>query len=372
MMPAKPRARTLATSVDEFEKMFAKDFATTTLRKGGDIKPYAVIPTGSVLLDVALKIGGWPVGRVCEVWGPEHAGKTTLMMMAVREAQRAYPDKMCAWVDIEQTFDEDWAEKQGVDRARLWRPDPGPQTAQEAADMVRRFVESGLCSLVIIDSVGAMIGQSEFDKDADEVAKVAEVANIVTRMVKQCSPLGARNGTTTMVVNQVRAANVGNAMAGRGPSTTTTGGWALKHITTVKVRVGRGGDAPKYVTIDGERVPVGYQMLAKVEKNKCAPYGTQAQIWLYNQATKKYGPVGVDQIGEAWDLGTRYNIIKRGGANYTFPDGEVVRTADKAEEYLRAHPAVAMDVRSQVLDLLRGEVHEEQDNGSEDLDLSGV
>lgn len=371
-MPAKSRTRTLANSVDEFEKAFAKDFASSTLRKGGEIKPYAVIPTGSIALDVALKVGGWPLGRVCEVWGPEHVGKTTMMMMACREAQRAYPDKMTAWVDVEQTFDETWAEKQGVDRSRLWRPDPAPQTAQEAADMVRRFVESGLCSAVVVDSVGGMIGKSAFEKDADETAKVAEVAGIITRMVQQCSPLGARNGTTTMVVNQVRAANVGNAMPGRGPGTTTTGGWALKHITTIKVKVGRGQDAPKFITIDGERVPVGYPMTAKVEKNKCAPYGSQATIWLYNQATQKYGPVGVDQITEAWDFGTRYGMISRAGANYTFPDGEMIRTADAAEKYLRAHPLLAMDIREQVLELLRGEVHEEHDNGSEDLDLSEV
>jgi recombination protein RecA len=222
--------------------------------------------------------------------------------------------------------------------------------------------------MVVIDSVGGMIGKSEFEKDADE-AVVAEVARIVTRMVKQISPLGADNRTTTLVINQVRANIDGNA---RGPKTGTSGGWALKHITTIRIRVRRGADQAKFVTVGGERVPVGYPMVAIIEKNKCAPYGSQATIWLFNQATTKYGPVGVDMISEAWDFGTRYGIIARGGANYTFPNGEVVRTADAAEKYLRENPVLAQEIREKVLEHLRGEIHEEQDNGSEDLDLSGV
>lgn len=380
MPPAKktaaPKKSAFEAAADEFEAKFARDF-TRPLEDGGEDKPYEVIPTGSIAMDVALKIGGWPEGRVCEIWGPEHVGKTTACMMAAREAQRKHPDKMVGWVDVEQTFDSAWAAKQGVNTkprsegGRFWYF--RPKTAQEAADAVYRFVASGLCSIVIVDSVGGMIGKSSFEKDADEAAKVAEVAGVITRMVLQVSPTGADNGTTTLVVNQVRANIATGGGSFKGPQTKTTGGWALKHITTIKVKVSRGGDAPKYVTVEGERLPVGYPMVAKVEKNKCAPYGSQATVWLFNQATQKYGPVGVDQLGEAWDFGTRYGIISRAGANYTFPNGEVVRTADAAEAYLRDNPVLAMEIRTKVLDLLRGEIHEEQDIvGEDEVDLSEV
>lgn len=378
-MPAKS-ASAMQKAFDEFETKFAKDF-TRPLEDGGEAKPYEVIPTGSIELDAALRIGGWPEGRLSEIWGPEHVGKTTDCMMAARNAQKKHPEKMVGWVDVEQTFDWGWANKQGVNTkpraegGRFWYF--RPQTAQEAADAISRFTSSGLCSLVVIDSVGGMMGKSGFEKDAEETAKVAEVASTVTRMVLRASPTCADNGTTLLLVNQVR--DVVNTGTGKsyGPSTKTTGGWALKHITTVKVRVSRGGDEPKYVTIDGQRIVVGYQQVAKVEKNKCAPYGRQATIWLFNQATERWGPVGVDMITEAWDFGNRYGVIVRAGAYYTFPDGERIKTADKAKDYLRDHPVLADEIREKVLELLRGEVHEEQEQGSTDpnstdVDLSEV
>lgn len=371
----RPKVRAMARSLDEFEAMFAKDF-THPLEDGGEPQSYPVIPTGSIAVDVALKIGGWPEGRISEIWGPEHVGKTTEMMMACREAQIKHPEKMAAWVDVEQTFDFGWANKNGVNTkpraegGRFWYF--RPTTAQEAADAIDRFVASGMCSVVVIDSVGGMIGKSAFEKDADDAAKVAEVASIITRMVLKASPTAAYNGTALLVVNQVRDV-ISTTGQNYGPSTKTTGGWALKHITTVKVSVRAGSDEPKYVTVEGQRVPVGQQIVNKIEKNKCAPKGTQATFWLFNQATETHGPVGVDKIGEAWDFGNRYGIIVRAGAYYTFPDGERLHTAAKAEAYLRDRPVLAGEIREKVLELLRGEIHEEKERPDPDeLDLSDM
>lgn len=329
-----------AAAITKFEESFGKEMGLGVLTRSDKIEPYKVIPSGSLALDAAIGIGGWPCGRVNEIWGPEHAGKTTECMLLVAEAQRTQPDKMAAWVDIEQTFDKKYAKKLGVDLKRLWLLE-NPQTAEEAADAVKRFVMSGLCSVVIVDSVGGMIGKAEFEKEAED-ATVAIVAKVITRMVKQVAPMGKANGTMTMVVNQVRAIIGGNA---KGPTTQSSGGWALKHVTSVKVAVRRG--ETKYLKIDGQDVPIGHDIINKVEKNKCSPYGRTATVTLYNTDTKDHS-VGVDPVAEVVEFGKKYGIIE-GSTWLTLPNGERFNGAGKTKDYLVQHPEVVKELREQVL-----------------------
>lgn len=340
------------SAIEKFEEQFAKEMGAGVLSRSDKITPYEVVSTGSIALDSAVGIGGLPCGRVVEIWGPEHAGKTTLAMLLVATAQRQYPDKMTAWVDMEQTFDKTWAKALGVDLRRLWLVE-NPKTAEDVADATKRFVESGLCSVVVLDSVGGMISKKEFEKESDE-ATVAAVAGIVTRMVKQCSPMGRANGTISVVINQVRA-----IIGSYGGNQQSSGGWALKHITSMKLKVNRGASQPLTVTVDGETIPVAYETTVKVEKNKCAPYGRVASIWIKNQATVKYGAVGIDAVDEALQFGIREGVIAgKGTAWLTLPNGERFNGKDKAKDYLIDHPEVVKEIRDAVMEKL-AEFHEE-------------
>jgi recombination protein RecA len=339
-------------AVAAFEERFGRAMGVE-LTHASEITAYQVIPTGSMTLDAALGVGGYTTGRVHELWGPEHAGKTTLAKLAAAAAQRVQPDKMVAWVDMEQTFDPAWATALGVNIGRLWRPPV--RTAEDVADMLKEFASSGLCSLLVLDSVGSMIGRVEYEKQADEDT-VAIVARIVTRMVRQVAPIVAANGTTVIVINQVRS-NVG----GYGAAQTTSGGWALKHITTTRLKVARGGSDPLTIPVEGKRIPVGHEVSVKVEKNKVAPYGNVASLWIRNRPTDKYGPVGVDQADEAVVMGLRYGVIQQAGAYYTTPDGERVKSRDSLLGHLRSHPGLVEQVRTEVLAKLASSIGEQPD-----------
>ncbi len=340
-------------AVATFEAEFAKDM-------GFDLKSndtYDVVSTGSLNLDYALTVGGMPTGRVIEIWGPEHAGKTTVGCLMAAEYQRKFPNKKVAWVDMEQTFDPVWAEKLGVDVKAMWRPTV--KTAEDTADATKRLVESGLCSLVVLDSVGGMIAKMELQKEADE-ATVGLVAKIVTRMVKQVSPMAKSNGTTVCVVNQVRA-----AIGSYGADETTAGGWALKHVTTIRLRVKR-GSMPHTITKDGKQVPVGHQMSIQVQKNKLGPYGQVAMVWLHNVATDKFGPIGVDVAQETFDFCKRMKLLGTKQGYYLFPDGETeVRGEPAAVQMLRDRDDWRDVLRGKVLASLAGKQIDESEEGAE-------
>lgn len=337
-------------AVAKFEEQFTKTMGMDLRR--GDETSYEVIPTGVLALDSALAVGGFPTGRIVEVWGPQDAGKSSLAILACVEAQNMFPNKMIAWVDMEQTFDSKWAKSLGLDLSRVWRPPV--KTAEDAADQTKKFAMSGLCSMIVLDSIGGMIAKMEIEKDAEE-ATIGLVAKIVTRMVKQCSSICNYNDTTVVVVNQVRA-----QIGGYGPSETTTGGWALRHVTTMKMQVKRG--EPHKVKIDGDDVSVGYEMSIRVQRNKLAPDGVVAKAWFHNRATAKYGPVGVDTIAEAAALGIKYKVISmRAGGYYTMLDDVEVRGKDSVEAYLREHPKQVTEMRKKLLSRLAVEVEVDDD-----------
>lgn len=347
-------------AVSKFEAQFGKDMGID-LSSAGLNDDYEICSTGSLNLDVALTTGGMPTGRVVEIWGPEHAGKTTLACILAAMYQREFPDKKVAWVDMEQTFDPKYARALGVDVEALWRP--VVKTAEDTADATKRFTESGLCSLVVLDSVGGMIAKMELQKEADE-ATVGLVAKVVTRMVKQVSPMAKSNGTTVCVINQVRAV-IGNAY---GPDETTSGGWALKHVTTIRLRVRRG--ATRFVKVKGKEIPCGHEMIVQVQKNKLGPYGQTARIWLSNVPTEKFGPVGVDVAQETFDFAKDYGLFgSKAGGYYMFPDGETeVRGEPAAVELLRQREDFCVILRSKVLAQLEGTIMESDEDSEDESD----
>lgn len=357
------RKKATKSAIDKFEAQFTKDMGVD-LSTNDD---YDVIPTGSMNLDYAIGIGGIPSGRIIETWGPEHAGKTTLNMMLCAQFQKAYPDQKVAWVDMEQTFDPKWAAQLGLDVPAMWRPTV--KTAEDVADATKRLVESGLCSFVVLDSVGGMIAKMEYQKEADE-ATVGLVPKIVTRMVKQCSPMAKANGTTVSVVNQVRA-----KIGGFGPDEDTGGGWALKHVTSLKLHVRRGEQ--RAVNIDGKDVPVGHQMMIRVQKNKMAPYGQVAGVWLSNRPTAKFGPVGIDLAQEVFDHAKRLGLMgSKAGGYYLMPDDTEVRGEPAVVEHLREHEDHREILRSRVIasisDVVRAESEEDAEDPNDPMGIAAM
>lgn len=341
----------------DFATKFAKDYGDGALAPIAKLAPYEVIPTGSLRLDYATGVGGLVEGRLSEWWGVDAIGKSTFCALAAVEAQRKHPDKLVGWIDMEQTLDLPLFKRLGVDVDTMFRF--APNSAEDVADALKDMVRSGEFSYVVVDSIGAMIPEAEKTKDADE-AVVALQAKIVTRMVKIAAAEAPATGTHVALINQVRAAGVGKGMF-KGSPTMTTGGFALKHVTTHKFRLSRTGTPEYMVTIDGEKVKVGHEVAVKVERNKVAPPGRIAEVGLFNTGTEKYGPAGVDKPSEAFGLGTLDSVgaIIRSGAYYTFPDGERIHTADKALEYLRANPDLVEVVRQRAIASLAGEVVED-------------
>src|SRR5882757_7819878 len=334
-----------AKALEEFQAGLAKDMGLEILRTSS--KPTrTVIPTGSLALDAATQIGGYPTSQIVEIWGPSDAGKTTTAMLAVANAQRVFPDQVAGWIDMEQTFDAVWAETLGVDLKRLVLV-PNPHTAEDVSDITKRMVHRGIFSLVVVDSVGAMITRSEYEKESDE-ATVAAVARVVTRLVKQCSAMCKANGTTLMIINQVRA-NIGTY----GGTITRTGGFALTHVTAMRLNL-RAGREKLTIKGDGIDIPVGHEIVAKVEKNKLAPAGYVANFFLINQATEKYGPVGIDKAAEAFKVARDLDLLGTGGGGrYTVPNGteEPLKLVgkDAVVAHFRAHPEQVELIRTAML-----------------------
>jgi recombination protein RecA len=337
---------------NKFIEKFDKTFGADTLKKVVDLPDYEVIPTGVLSLDWALGVGGYVEGRLTEVWGPDALGKTTLALLGMAEAQKKYPDKMVGFIDMEQTFDRELARRLGLDDEHtvVYTPD----SAEAVADAMKMMITSDEFSMIVLDSIGAMIPEAEKEKDADE-ATVALQAKIVTRMVKIAAAEAPKNGVAIIFINQVRS-NVG----GYGPETTTGGGWALKHATTHKIRIKRTGTSVYTVKVDGikEPVPVGHELALVIERNKVASPRKVATFSLFYEPTEKYGPVGVDRVDEAFVIGSRPDIaaIKRSGNTYHLPDGSNHVGREKTIDYLRSAPEVVEQIRDTVLQSVADDV----------------
>lgn len=313
-------------ALKKFEDTFNKRYGEDTLKKSAEINPYEVISTGSITLDHALTVGGYVEGRLVEIWGPDGVGKTTLSLMGIAQAQKKHPQKMVAFVDMEQKLDRAWAVAHGVDLEKLYVY--APSSAEDVSDALKDFCTSGLFSMVVLDSVGAMIPEVEKEKDADE-ATMGNQAKIVTRMVKMNAVAAAQTGTVVILINQVRA------NLGYGADTTTGGGWALKHGTTMKFKLRKTGVPPFKIKIDKEDREVGYQLAVKVERNGVGPRGRDAMFNIFTVPTKKYGPIGVDPADEAATIGIKAEVIEQSGAWYTLPGGERFQGKDSVVAELR-------------------------------------
>lgn len=326
------RARTV------FEAKFAKRFGEGVLKQPDRV----VVSTGSLLLDQELGIGGLLQGRCYEGWGPPSAGKTTMALVMAAEQQKAFPDRLIGWLDVEHTFDLEWARLHGVDTERVMLASPG--TAEDVADMVKDLVSSDLCAMVVVDSIGAMISKKEIERDAEEVT-VGLVAKVVTRMIRMVASAAADHKCTVLVINQVRA-NIG----GWGPETAPGGGFALQHGTSAQLTFRSTSETPPTVGSGREKHVVGKVIAVRVSKNKLAPPNRVANILLTHEASPEYGPVGLDRASEAFQLADRYDLFKdRTGSWYTLRDDSRHNGQEAVRAHLRGHPKLIEEIRTLAL-----------------------
>lgn len=341
---AEPKLTPLQKSMAQFMEKQSKSYGGGVFHQAF-IKPYEVISTGSLTLDRAMIVGGYVEGRLYEIWGHDSAGKTTLAINGLIQAQKKHPDKAVMIIDVEQRFDPKWAQMHGLDLDRLMVV--SPSSAEQVADQLKDSLRTGMFSMIVLDSIGAMLPEKEAEKDAGE-ATVGLHAKLVTRMVKIATYDAVVTGTVVIFINQVRA-----AIGSYGADTTTPGGNALKHCTTAKLAVRRSGGG---ALLDGKD-QVGHLTTVKVERNSVGKAYRSAEYALLYVPTAKYGPMGIDTALEAATVGKEAGILTLGGAWYTNTlNGDRFNGWDKLVTHFRKHPDEVLAIREAALEALSDQV----------------
>ncbi len=325
MSSMKEKMKAVASAIAAIEKQFGKG-AIMPL-DGGEIAEIAVIPTGSVGLDLALGVGGLPRGRVIEIYGPESSGKTTLTLQAIAQAQRA--GGVCAFIDAEHALDVGYARKLGVriEDLLVSQPDHGEQ-ALEIAD---KLVATGAIDLIVVDSVAALVPKAEIEGEMGD-AHMGLQARLMSQALRKLTAATARNHTAVVFINQLRQ-KIGVVY---GNPETTTGGNALKFYASVRLDIRKIGTVK-----NGEQV-IGNRARVKVVKNKVAPPFREAEFDIL------YG-VGVNVPGEIVDLASTAGVFEKSGAFYSFRGERIAQGRDKACAYVAEHPEVSAEVRTLLL-----------------------
>lgn len=315
------RKRALSMALSQIEKQFGKG----SVMRLGDSKVMADIPvisTGSLSLDMILGIGGLPMGRVCEIYGPESSGKTTLTLSVIAEAQKK--GMTCAFVDAEHALDPLYAQKLGVqiDDLLISQPDSGEQ-ALEITDML---VRSGAVDVVVVDSVAALTPKAELEGEMGD-SHMGLTARLMSQALRKLTGNISRSKTLVIFINQIRM-KIGVVF---GNPETTTGGNALKFYASVRLDIRRIGAIKK-----GEEV-IGNQTRVKVVKNKVAPPFKQCEFdILYNE--------GISKEGELVDMGVATNVVEKSGAWFSFKKDRIGQGKDNARQFLKEHPKIAQEI----------------------------
>ncbi len=328
--PNTEKLKALHAAMDKIERSYGKG----SIMKMGDsiVEEIAVIPTGSVALDAALGVGGYPRGRVIEIYGPESSGKTTLAIHAIAEAQKA--GGIAAFIDAEHAFDRFYAEKLGVDIENLWisQPDSGEQALEIAEQLIR----SSAIDIIVIDSVAALTPKAELEGEMGD-SKMGLQARLMSQAMRKLTAAINKTNTTCVFINQLRD-KIGVMF---GNPETTTGGNALKFYASVRLDI-RKGTAIK----EGEDVK-GNQTRVKVVKNKVAPPFKKAEFDIM------FGE-GISRTGEIVDLGTELGIIKKSGSWYSYNDTKLGQGREAAKDCMKDNPELAEEIEKLIMEKLKG------------------
>lgn len=323
------KLKALQAAMDKIEKNYGKG---AIMKMGDDhIDEIAVIPTGSIGLNAALGVGGFPRGRVIEIYGPESSGKTTLAIHAIAEAQKA--GGIAAIIDAEHAFDRFYAEKLGVDVENLWisQPDSGEQALEIAEQLIR----SSAVDIVVIDSVAALTPKAELEGDMGE-SKMGLQARLMSQALRKLTATISKTNTTCIFINQLRD-KLGVMF---GNPETTTGGNALKFYASVRLDIRRVSQIK-----DGDEV-IGNQTRVKVVKNKVAPPFRKAEFDIM------FGE-GISRAGEIIDLGVEKGIIKKSGSWFSYDDTKLGQGRDAAKKCIQDNPELAEELETKIMEALR-------------------
>ena len=328
-MASSEKLKALQAAMDNIEKSFGKG----SIMKMGEevVEQVEVIPTGSIALNAALGVGGYPRGRIIEIYGPESSGKTTLAIHAIAEAQKA--GGIAAFIDAEHAFDRFYAAKLGVDVDNLFisQPDNGEQALEIAEQLIR----SSAIDIIVVDSVAALTPKAEIEGDMGD-NKVGLQARLMSQALRKLTSAVSKTRTTCIFINQLRE-KIGVMF---GNPETTTGGNALKFYASVRLDI-RGSQQIK----DGEEV-IGKQTKVKVVKNKVAPPFRKAEFDIM------FGE-GISHSGEIIDLGADLGIIKKSGSWYSYNDTKLGQGRDAAKQCIADNPELAEELEGLIFEKLR-------------------
>ncbi len=331
--PATAKANALAQALGNIEKNYGRG----AIMKLGDenVEKVEVIPSGSIGLNYALGVGGYPKGRIIEIYGPESSGKTTLALHAIAESQKR--GGTAAIIDAEHAFDRFYAEALGVDVNNLLisQPDNGEQALEIADQLIR----SAAIDILVVDSVAALTPKSEIEGDMGD-RNVGLQARLMSQAMRKLTGTISRTNTVCIFINQLRE-KIGVMF---GPSETTTGGNALKFYASVRIDI-RPGQSIK----DGEDV-FGKRAKVKVVKNKVAPPFKRCEFDLM------FGE-GISRSGEILDLGVDNGIIKKSGSWFSYNDQKLAQGRDAAKAVIADNPELADELEARIMEALRGSDH---------------
>lgn len=326
---ADDKLKVLKLAMDKIEKDYGKGSVMMLGEKGHD--PIDVISTGSLGLDVALGVGGFPRGRIIEIYGPESSGKTTVAIHTIAEAQKK--GGICAIIDAEHAFDSGYARKLGVDVDSLIisQPDYGEQ-ALEIAD---RLISSGAVDVVVIDSVAALVPKGELEGEMGE-SKMGLQARLMSQALRKLTATIARTGCCCIFINQLRE-KIGVMF---GNPETTTGGNALKFYASVRLDIRRISQIK-----DGD-VASGNRTRVKVVKNKVAPPFRQVEFDII------FGE-GISKVGEIIDMGVELTILAKSGSWYSYNDGKIGQGRDSVKQFLLDNPEMMAEIEGRIREALQ-------------------
>jgi recombination protein RecA len=327
--PSNEKLKALQAAMEKIEKNYGKG----SIMKMGDeaVVDVPVISSGSIALNAALGVGGYPRGRVIEIYGPESSGKTTLAIHAIAEAQKA--GGIAAFIDAEHAFDRFYAEKLGVDIENLWisQPDSGEQALEIAEQLIR----SSAIDIIVIDSVAALTPKAELEGEMGD-SKMGLQARLMSQALRKLTAAINKTNTTCIFINQLRD-KIGIVF---GNPETTTGGNALKFYASVRLDIRRIGQIK-----DGEEA-TGNQTRVKVVKNKVAPPFRKAEFDIM------YGE-GISKSGEIVDLGTELGIIRKSGSWYSYGETKIGQGREAAKECMRDNPELAETIENEIYAALK-------------------
>ncbi len=324
-MDEKEKTRALGAALSQIEKQFGKG-SVQRLGSKEAIVPVAAISTGSISLDAALGVGGFPRGRICEIFGPESSGKTTVALQVVAEAQRT--GGLAAFIDVEHALDPIYARKLGVDVDNLLVSQP--DYAEQALEITSTLISSGAIDVLVVDSVAALVPKAELDGEMGD-AFVGLQARLMSQAMRKLTGIVAKSSTSLIFINQIRE-KIGVMF---GSPETTSGGRALKFYTSVRADIRRIGAIK-----DGETV-IGNRTRVKIVKNKLAPPFREAEFDIL------YGE-GISSEGDLIDLGAAQDILEKSGSWYSYKGERIGQGRENARQFLKDNPDMRAELQGEL------------------------